>query len=545
MSIENYLDTSDIDTAEEMQQRAPPKPLNDEPQIKTNIWSTKIESIDASVFTGEKKLKIETPATAHDYFSLLFTDVLYQFLLKQVNKRIRRQNDVNESRQSQRRTSLPPKIAYITITELKKYIAIVIYMGICKLPEIRMYWQNIKTGVVGQKPVQNLMTYKRFTEINTNFGFNSIQKTADNEKRDIDKSVNKIVTYLNALFYSVYSPGECLSIDEGMCKFQGRYGFKTYMPAKPIKVGMKFFLLADSESAFICQFKLYTGKSSTIKTTVKDLMNNYLHANHKLYMDNFYNSFELCREMRTHGVFCCGTMRSCRGEPEEYRSLKCKMKKGDLYCNQKDGVNILLWYDKKVCSFITTFSNFEPHLIANKYPVKNFTKPEMICDYDKNMGGVDTYDQMLHTYFNERKSRKWSYKLANYIINLVTHNSYILYKHFYDGNDKHGSQLKFRLALFEFLSSDEQSNILQTNSTEKDITMNVNHTEEAHYPFKYLNKNKRCKNCSHNNEKKRRMTMYYCGKCLTALCIEPCFREWHMDREFNHSETESSNLSKF
>lgn len=63
----------------------------------------------------------------------------------------------------------------------------------------------------------------------------------------------------------------------------------------------------------------------------------------------------------------------------------------------------------------------------------------MIQDYNKNMGGTDKFYQMLKTYYNERKG-KWTYKLAIYYLNMMIHNSYIIYKHFsIDSNklDKH------------------------------------------------------------------------------------------------------------
>ena len=36
-----------------------------------------------------------------------------------------------------------------------------------------------------------------------------------------------------------YKPGKCQSIDEGMIKYKGNYFAKQYMPAKPIKRGLK------------------------------------------------------------------------------------------------------------------------------------------------------------------------------------------------------------------------------------------------------------------------------------------------------------------
>ncbi|RUM31930.1 MAG: hypothetical protein DSY42_02030 [Aquifex sp.] len=40
---------------------------------------------------------------------------------------------------------------------------------------------------------------------------------------------------------------------------------------------------------------------------------------------------------------------------------------------------------------------------------------------------------------------------------------------------------------------------------------------------------KACRVCSHTTrrERKRSDTRYYCHECDVALCIEPCFEEYH------------------
>jgi hypothetical protein len=97
-----------------------------------------------------------------------------------------------------------------------------------------MHRDTNKNIGINLKTVQNVLSYKRFTEINTNISFNSIDKSPAEEKRNIQESIEKIITSANDLFNDTYSPSEHLLIDEGMGKFQGKYSFKTYMPEKPI-----------------------------------------------------------------------------------------------------------------------------------------------------------------------------------------------------------------------------------------------------------------------------------------------------------------------
>ena len=53
-----------------------------------------------------------------------------------------------------------------------------------------------------------------------------------------------------------------------------------------------------------------------------------------------------------------------------------------------------------VC-FISTFMKFYARILDGVTTMVE--KPIMIKDFNKNMGGVDIYDQMLMSYVNERK----------------------------------------------------------------------------------------------------------------------------------------------
>ncbi|KAF7685699.1 PiggyBac transposable element-derived protein 4 [Cucumispora dikerogammari] len=75
----------------------------------------------------------------------------------------------------------------------------------------------------------------------------------------------------------------------------------------------------------------------------------------------------------------------------------------------------------------------------------------MIHSYNQHMGGVDKYDQMLQLYFTARKNKKWTNKLAIYFINLMVHNTYVLYKTFSKEENKINTHLDFRTACIRYL----------------------------------------------------------------------------------------------
>lgn len=219
-------------------------------KLKTNEkdegWQNKvIKPVENPVFKGRLQLNTnKNTKDVKDFVNLIFTDQFFKFLLCQINKRIARSN-LNASKLSQNEfdatdSKKEKNIDIVTEKEIRSFIGLNLFFGILKQPEIRHYWaQDDET--YGSPFVKKIMKYSRFTEINTHFSLSSVYKGSTEEKRDIDESNKKIIQYLTDLFSELYSPNQELSIDEGMCKYQGRYSFKTYMPQKPTKIGMKLY----------------------------------------------------------------------------------------------------------------------------------------------------------------------------------------------------------------------------------------------------------------------------------------------------------------
>ena len=90
-------------------------------------------------FLEERKINVEPLDSAIDSFDRFFTEKLLRFLLVQINKRIKRKHDIKKHEENSMNQCI---IKEITLKELKYYLAIIIYMGICKLPELKMYWGN-------------------------------------------------------------------------------------------------------------------------------------------------------------------------------------------------------------------------------------------------------------------------------------------------------------------------------------------------------------------------------------------------------------------
>ena len=64
---------------------------------------------------------------------------------------------------------------------------------------------------------------------------------------------------LIANFQASYSLHRELSVDEAMVGFKGRLAFIQYLPKKPTKWGMKSYVLANSHTGYVWNWRLYTG----------------------------------------------------------------------------------------------------------------------------------------------------------------------------------------------------------------------------------------------------------------------------------------------
>ena len=63
-----------------------------------------------------------------------------------------------------------------------------------------------------------------------------------------------------ANFQQPYIPHRELSVDEAMVGFKGRLSFIQYLPKKPTKCGIKSYVLADSSTGYVWNWRLCTGK---------------------------------------------------------------------------------------------------------------------------------------------------------------------------------------------------------------------------------------------------------------------------------------------
>lgn len=382
------------------------------------------------IFSGDcgiKMLDENHQYSPTDCFLMLVSDDILQLMTTETNKNVAQQvNDQMISRQSRLR-----QWSDTTVEEMKKFLGLLIWMGLDKKPSIRHYWSkkliytnNVANKVMSRNHFELLLRYWHFAD-------NTQQQGTPNKLYKIQPLLDKLVK--NFKTYKV--PGSVLAVDETMVPFRGRLRFRQYIPGKKHKYGVKLFKLCCPE-AYTYNVEIYQGKSnlsgtdSLSKAVVLRLCDDYLDSGRTIITDNFYTSIQLAESLLTRETHLIGTVRKNRkGIP------KCviteKLKKGELVGKENDQrIVVLKWKDQRDVFALSTCNNLD--IVQTGKTNKNgvpVCKPKLILDYNHGKTGIDVSDQLASYATAVRKSIRWYHKVAcELLLGTAVVNAYIIYK---------------------------------------------------------------------------------------------------------------------
>ena len=78
-------------------------------------------------------------------------------------------------------------------------------------------------------------------------------------------AIRELWKFFTASCQKYYTPGQNFMIDEMLVPFRGRCRFRMYMPKKPAKFGLQIMCLCDSQTIYLCNAFVYTGKDTKKK----------------------------------------------------------------------------------------------------------------------------------------------------------------------------------------------------------------------------------------------------------------------------------------
>lgn len=522
-----------------------------------DVWHPKrINDFDGTVVLPSD---FDADTSPIKYFELFFDEELIELIVDETNKYARTKS------RPVKKYSRMQHWSDCTREDIKALLGVVINMGLNPRPDITDYYSQDWTQKMSF--FSDVFPRDKFLLLFWNLHF------AMSDAKVKDSRIRPVIDKINMKSKVHYLPSSRVAVDESTILFKGRFGSIVYNPQKPVKSGVKAYVLADSSNGYIFSFKLYLGKTSSsdsvslLKTTkvVKELCQTINDRKlqpslwHHVYTDRYYTSPELANELKSMNFLLTGTvMTNRKGLPIEFSKKKAnqqapkatkkknatvrtnrlqtsnktkvqKMKKGEIRGYRNRELMALQWMDKRVVTMLSTGhkgSNREVTLIPCKNPaLPPKSKPDVIVDYTKHMGAVDRADHFISSYQFMRRSKKWYRKIFFWLLEVSIVNSYLLHSAVQRKADrKQFTHKKFRKQLIEKLVEPKimKENLSQSHRTDPTLPKGMHFMERA-------KKGKRCVSCYKKGL--RRETIYFCSSCANKPFLHPdkCFEMFHTD----------------
>ncbi|XP_051550033.1 piggyBac transposable element-derived protein 4-like [Myxocyprinus asiaticus] len=420
----------------------------------------------------------------------------------------------------------------ITIKDFRSYLALVIYMGLLKCPSLRDYWRT--SNIYSLPYPARIMSSRKFHMISQSIHISDPKEDEENDKKkgtsEYDRlcRIKPLYQHIRKACKDSFHPFQNISIDERMVATKARNGLKQYMKNNPTRWGYKLFVLADSLCGYTWDFFIYEGKSNSEQSkgisydSVMTLVNEkLLGTGYKLFVDNFYTSPTLFRDLLSKKIWACGTVRANR-----IGHSKKPAPHGNIRWFRDDNLLFVEWKDKKDVLICSTFHKaYNGDTVKRKVKengtciMKDFPVPAAVLDYNKHMGGVDLSDALIGYYTVLHKTMKWYRSFFYHFVDIAVVNAFILHQQTSkEKNQKPLTQKAFREAL-----------VLELAGTGPACPVP---SEVSHLPTFISGDSttgrKRCKVC-------HLKTPVMCVTCGVALCLVPkreCFTDWHESGSF-------------
>ena len=306
---------------------------------------------------------------------------------------------------------------------------------------------------------------------------------------------------------SAYTPNYSLTIDEQLLPMKNRCPFIVFMPNKPDKFGLKFWVLAEVENKYIVNVIPYLGAQEKesragaplAESVVLKLVQQVKNKGYNVTTDNFFTSLPLAKKLKDIDTTIVGTVRANSKHLSSQLTGSEKGKKfQSKFYSEKDTSCLFVNYqckeNKNVC-LLSTMHNSPAVSSGEK------KKTAVVEYYNANKFGVDVVDQMLRYHSTRCSTRRWPFGVFCNILDMAALNAWILYR---KATKKNMSRKTFLLQLVEALRSSyiDNSSKISTNDQAS--------THEEVFPQK---KRRKC-----HGRKCSNATLTLCKICKNPTC---------------------------
>jgi hypothetical protein len=377
---------------------------------------------------------------------------LINMLVAETDVRISLHNMQCERKAREAGSPVPPPLPKVTVADMYRWLAVIVYMGVCVWPADGDYWRSrMPDGFplprIGLMSRNSFLHIKRFVSMCN-------PTEAQNASDKLAKS-RAFLDRVRSICQENYVPHIDLAIDEGQVQCSHRRARISFRgeSKKPLSDYIKVFMINDSVDAYLWSFEIDTRSHTTIES-VKKLVAPLPRQPYHIAADRFYMGVDNVRRLITeHGVFLWGTLRSDRGADRSLSSPK--LKDGESrFSTSEDGLRCTIWRDSDPDGtfFLSPFHIGDEFTTltrrVDRVGVVEKTAPMVAKDYNQFMGPCDRMNSLrasnrLHLVHK----RRWYMGLLYFALDTLLVNAYICRKIAAIADKEHVPDSKeFRLA---------------------------------------------------------------------------------------------------
>jgi len=308
--------------------------------------------------------------------------------------------------------------------ELDSFIGLLYLRGVLNAKNfpVDLLWSD----EYGCPAFRQVMPRNRFRQIKKFIRFDC--RTTRNERIKNDKfcMMSWVLSRFVENSQKSYVPEVSLTVDEQLFPTKARCRFTQFMPNKPDKFGIKFWILAELNSKYCLNLKPYLGKDdergavSLGTHVVLTLMEPYLGRGYNVTTDNFFTSAELARKLLDKRTSLVGTLRLNRKEIP----VSSKLATHDSVFYSCESLN-LVKYQAKQLKTVAVLSTLHKGAACQTEGKK---KPESVLYYNENKCGVDMLDSMCRQMSTKAGCRRWPLAVFFNILDIAGINAWIIFR---------------------------------------------------------------------------------------------------------------------
>ena len=282
---------------------------------------------------------------------MFITEDILNEIVTQTNKYAKRFVD----QENQRRLNIGNNHKQLIKWKELDYVELEAFLGLLILAgaEFSHHQSLVELWDIGRsRPIYHAtMSLERFKNILRFLRFDNRQRR---DKSDRRAPIRYVFQSFTKQFPQHFIPSENITIDEQLIPFRGRCCFIQYMPKKPAKYGLKFWMLCDVKSRYVLALEIYTGKvgnitqrniSTNIVLHLVDQLPKNVQQGRNITFDRYFSDFNLAQALLERKMTSLGVVNHKRGfVPNELKLIRQDLYPSWLYFS---GQNTILSYQAK------------------------------------------------------------------------------------------------------------------------------------------------------------------------------------------------------